>query len=74
MNYSFFCRHCGDYFASNNKEEVKEYRKHHRVISQMQFTGQIIGPFCNLAPITIDKKHAGFARPALAVIIEKNAV
>ena len=64
MDYSFFCNFCGDYFTSKNKNEVKEYRKKHRII--IENSGQILR-ICKLLPT----KAKTLARPTIVDIINE---
>jgi len=64
MDYSFFCNFCGDYYTSKDKNEVKEYRKKHKII--IENSGQIFKA-CKLLPT----KTKTLARPAIVDTINE---
>ena len=64
MKYSFYCKNCGDSFMSNDKEQVKEYRKKHFV----KYTSWMgIFQHCPL----VETKRGTYARPQLAIMIDE---
>ncbi len=64
MKYSFYCKNCGHTFMSDNKKEVSEHRKKHKIV---ELRNQIPFRYCPLVPT--NEKRGLFARPALAQII-----
>jgi hypothetical protein len=63
--YSFYCKHCGDAFFSDDKGEVEKYKKRHRRLVAIH-TG-INSKVCNYNITDRDT----FARPKLAEIINE---
>ena len=55
--YSFYCKKCGDFFSSEDKEKVKNYRKKHKA-------------FMKPCPMQLTKRGT-LARPSLAIMIDE---
>jgi len=78
-HYSFYCKLCGDY-KYGTKEEIAEYRKHHRIKIEPKDshlmavrTGE--KPIVRMCPveqvIDIENRAITWARPELAKILNK---
>ena len=62
--YSFYCKNCGDFFSSGDKDKVKSYRENHKVKPMMSFYDAKVCPMQKT-------KRGTLARPSLAIMIDE---
>ena len=66
--YSFYCKNCGYVYMSNDKEEVKQAKKNHKHVIEVNGKKALLCPFIQKT-ITNKAKRTEFhyfARPSLA--------
>ena len=66
--YSYFCKNCGYVYMSNDKEEVKQAKKNHKHVIEVNGKKALLCPFIQKT-ITNKAKRTEFhyfARPSLA--------
>lgn len=74
MKYSHFCNNCGEQFSSDNRAEVDDFRKHHKIRHKENRNGTMVTlSYCPFDIVDIRGQRA-LMRPSLRKILELKAV